>query len=418
MTTPCPHSKGLATPNPKETMNTHRYYTDAYTNTFTANITERVEENNKIAIILDQTYFYPTSGGQPHDTGTINGVAVVDVTVREADGAIVHWLAGAVDEGEITAVIDWQRRFDHMQQHTGQHILSQAFIQIGNAETVGFHLSPETVTIDLNVGKISPSQLEKVEQLANQIVFENRPINVRLVSLEEAHTLPLRKIPPTRDGRLRLVDIENFDLNACGGTHVDRTGGVGLIKIIKTERRNNQMRIEFCCGGRALADYGEKNALLLDLSVTLTTGYANVPDSVEKLREENKGNGRLLKKLRTDLLGYEAENLLKNAPLITRVFEDKDADDLRTLGRHLTQHDGVITLLGSVADGKVQLLFSRHADAEGDMNQLLRVAFGEIRGGGGGSASLAQGGGPLVEKTAVEQAIACAAEKLSIVNGQ
>jgi len=398
-------------------MNSRRYYTDAYTSTFSANITERIEENNKVAIILDQTYFYPTSGGQPHDTGSVsndagNSVAVIDVTVREADGAIVHWLNGNVEMGEITAVIDWQRRFDHMQQHTGQHILSQAFIQIANAETVGFHLSQETVTIDLNVEKVSASQLEKVEQLANKIVFENRPISVRFVSLEEAHTLPLRKIPPTRDGRLRLVDIENFDLNACGGTHVDRTGGVGLIKIIKSERRNNQVRIEFCCGNRALVDYSAKNTILLDLSATLTTGYANVPDSVEKLREENKQNGRLLKKLKTDLLGYEAENLLKNGNLITHVFDDKGADDLRTLGRQLTQHAGVIALLGSVADGKVQLLFGRHADADGDMNQLLRVAFGEIRGGGGGSPTLAQGGGPLVEKTAVEKAIACAVEEL------
>lgn len=393
-------------------MNRRRYYTDAATSKFTANISERVEENGRFAIILDQTYFYPTSGGQPHDTGTINGAAVVDVTVRETDGAILHWLDGAVDDGTITAVIDWQRRFDHMQQHTGQHILSQAFIQIANAETVSFHLSPETVTIDLNVAQVNPSQLARVEQLANQIVFENRPIGVRFVTLAEARTLPLRKIPPTRDGRLRLVEIENFDLNACGGTHVERTGGVGLIKIIKSERRNEQVRIEFCCGGRALADYGTKNALLLDLSATLTTGYANIPDSVEKLREENKQNGRLLKKLRTDLLGYEAEQLLKNGSLITHVFDDKDADDLRLLGRQLSQHDGIVALLGSTAGGKVQLLFSRHADAGGDMNQLLRVAFREISGGGGGSPILAQGGGPLVEKRAVEKAIACAAENI------
>ncbi len=268
------------------------------------------------------------------------------------------------------------------------------------------------MTIDLNVAKVSPSQLEKVEQLANQIIFENHPISVRFVSLEEAQTLPLRKIPPTRDGRLRLVDIENFDLNACGGTHVDRTGGVGLIKIIKSERRAEQLRIEFCCGGRALADYGVKNTILFDLSTALTTGYTNIPASVEKLREENKGNGRLLKKLKTDLLRYEAEALLTEGKLITRVFDDKDANDLRTLGKQLSQHDGVIALLGSTAGGKVQLLFSRHADADGDMNQLLRVAFGEIRGGGGGSASLAQGGGPMVGKTAVEQAIACAAKEI------
>ncbi len=396
-------------------MDKRPYYTNAYTHSFNAAIIEKVEGNG---IILDHTYFYPTSGGQPHDTGTINGIAVVNVTIREEDEAVLHWTEEEVTESEATAVIDWNRRFDHMQQHTGQHILSQAFIQTAVAETVSFHLSDDTVTIDLSVPQLSSQQIEKAEQLANQIVFENRPITTRFVSLEEAKTLSLRKIPPTRDGRVRLVKIEAFDLNACGGTHVDHTGSVGLIKIIKSERQAGQVRIEFCCGHRALADYGIKNTILFDLSATLTTGYANLPASIEKLRAENKQNGRLLKKLKTDLLRYEADELVKNGrllgnnTLITHVFDDKDGNDLRTLGKQLSQHKDTIALLGSVAGGKVQLLFSRHADADGDMNQLLRVAFQEIKGGGGGSPTLAQGGGGMMEKTAVEQAIARAVEGL------
>ncbi len=396
-------------------MSKRPYYTDSYTTSFNARIVETTENNG---IILDQTYFYPTSGGQPHDTGTINGIAVVDVTVREADGDIVHWMEDGVEGEEVTAVIHWPRRFDHMQQHTGQHILSQAFIQTVNAETVSFHLSDETVTIDLNAASLSRRQLAEAEKLANQIVFENRAISTRFVTLDEAKTLPLRKIPPVRDGRLRLVEIDSFDLNACGGTHVERTGSVGLIKIVKSERQAGQIRIEFRCGYRALADYDEKNRILSALSTTLTTGYKTVPASVEKLRAENKENGRLLKKLNIDLLRYEADEMVKNGrplgsgTLITRVFEDKSGGDLRTLGIQLSKHDGVIALLGSIAGNKTQLLFSRHANAAGDMNQLLRAAFQKIRGGGGGSPTLAQGGGGKMEKTAVEQAIAHAIEQL------
>ncbi len=396
------------------------YYTDSYTHSFTAQVIEKMEDHT---IILDHTYFYPASGGQPHDTGIINGVAVMDVTIREADGAVLHWMEKKVMGNEATAVINWDRRFDHMQQHTGQHILSRAFIQTAVSETavpetVSFHLSDDTVTIDLNVPQLSSRQIEEAERLANKIVFENRLITTRFVSLEEAKRLPLRKIPPARNGRLRLVDIESFDLNACGGTHVERTGSVGLIKIIKLERQARQVRIEFRCGYRALIDYKEKNTVLSDLSTALSTNYVDVPVSLEKLQTENKKNGRLLKKLKSDLLSYEADEMVKNGrllgrcTLITHVFNDKDGNDLRTLGKQLCQHKNVIALLGSTAGDKTQLLFSRHVDADGDMKQLLRVAFQEIRGGGGGSCTFAQGGGEMAGKTAVKKALARAEEEL------
>ena len=253
------------------------YYQNAYTTRFEAKIVERVREEGQTAVILDQTYFYPTSGGQPFDTGTINNLPVTNVTIREKDEAVLHWLdTKELWQDEIVGQINWPRRFDHMQQHTGQHILSQSFIQIAQAETVGFHLSDNTLTIDLHTTKLSPTQIEETEYLANQIIWQNRPIHIRLVTQEQAKKLALRKLPPVRQGKLRLIEIDKFDLTACGGTHVQHTGEVGIIKIVKLERQNNQLRVEFCCGQRALHDYRLKNSISNQLSAELTTGMGEV----------------------------------------------------------------------------------------------------------------------------------------------
>ncbi len=394
------------------TMNERLYYHDAYTNQFTAVITDRISENGRYAVALNQTYFYPTSGGQPFDRGTLNGLPVVDVTIRAEDGAILHWLDGAAPkEDEVTAVIDWPRRFDHMQQHTGQHILSQAFIRIAEAQTIGFHLSDDTVTIDLDVNSLTGEELNRVEQLANQIVWENRPINIHMVTRAEAEKMPVRKIPPAQTGKIRLVDIENFDLTACGGTHVSRTGGVGLIKIVKLERRRENVRVEFRCGGRALADYDSKNNTVQELMAVLTTGQEALGTAVTTLQDENKTNQRIIKKLRNSLLETEAAQMLQTGQklgdfiLISQVFDENEGVNLRQLGTHLTQNPGVVALLGTVGS-KSQLLFCRSNNAPGDMNLLLKEALKQLGGGGGGSAMMAQGGGPVVDNGRLTQILA------------
>ncbi len=394
------------------TMNERLYYHDAYTKQFTAVITDRISENGRFAVTLNQTYFYPTSGGQPFDRGTLNGLPVVDVTIRAEDGVVLHWLAGAAPkEDEVTAVIDWPRRFDHMQQHTGQHILSQAFIRIAEAQTIGFHLSDDTVTIDLDVNALTGEELNRVEQLANQIVWENRPININMVTRAEVEKMPIRKIPPAQTGKIRLVDIENFDLTACGGTHVSRTGGVGLIKIVKLERRRENVRVEFRCGGRALADYGSKNETVQELMAVLTTGQEALVTAVTSLQDENKTNQRLIKKLRNSLLETEAAQMLQNGQnlgdfiLISRVFDENEGVNLRQLGTHLIQNPGVVALLGA-AGTKSQLLFCRSDNAPGDMNLLLKEALKQLGGGGGGTAMMAQGGGPAVENGRLTQILA------------
>ncbi|MEJ2753492.1 MAG: alanyl-tRNA editing protein, partial [Chloroflexota bacterium] len=200
-------------------MGERSYYTDSYTSEFPARVVETQQTEGAFAVVLDRSYFYPTSGGQPNDTGTIDGIPVIDVQVRKEDGAILHMVESLPQSEEVTAAIDWRRRFDHMQQHTGQHILSQAFIQTHGAQTIGFHLSDETATIDLDVNKIDQEAINKAEDLANRVVWQNRPVVVRWATRQEAERLPLRKIPENGGEKLRLIDIVNFDLTACGGTH-------------------------------------------------------------------------------------------------------------------------------------------------------------------------------------------------------
>ncbi|MCB9422139.1 MAG: alanyl-tRNA editing protein [Ardenticatenaceae bacterium] len=393
-------------------MNHRLYYQDAYTTEFTAVITDRIIENGRFAVTLDQTYFYPTSGGQPFDKGTLDGRSVIDVTVREEDGAVLHWLDGAMPENNaVTAVIDWPRRFDHMQQHTGQHILSQAFIRIAEAYTIGFHLSDDTVTIDLNVNKLSAEQLNQVEQLANDIVWQNRPVHIQLVTRAEAEKMPIRKIPPTPTNEIRLIGIEDFDLTACGGTHVLRTGSVGLIKIVKVERRGETTRIEFRCGGRAVSDYGRKNDTIQELMTALTTGQESLVTAVSSLQDENKNSQRTIKKLQSNLLEYQAAQMIHAGQktgefiLISQVFDENEGINLRHLGQHLTQQSGVVALLATTGT-KSQLLFCRSDNAPGDMNTLLKEALNQIDGRGGGSAVMAQGGGPGVENGRLSQILA------------
>jgi len=242
------------------------YYDDSYLRHFTAQVVESTKVKGRPAVILDRTAFYPTSGGQPHDRGLINGIPVINVIERK-DGTVVHVLEEPLP-GEVTTVegeIDWERRFDHMQQHTGQHILSQACLQRLKAETVGFHLGADYATIDLNKAPLSEKKLEAAEALANAVVFANRPVVARFVSKEELAAMPLRK-PPAVEGPIRIVTVEGFDWSPCGGTHVRATGEVGVIKIVRYERRGAETRLTFLCGERAWRDYHQKNRLLRRLA--------------------------------------------------------------------------------------------------------------------------------------------------------
>lgn len=396
-------------------MSVRRYYHDAFTTTFSATATEKIIQGEQVLITLDQTYFYPTSGGQPADTGQLGKAQVLDVFIRESDGAILHRLDHDIaTEGPLLAQVNWARRFDHMQQHTGQHILSQAFIRTAQAETVGFHLGDSSVTIDLDQIHLTADQIRAAETLANQIIWENRPVLIQFSSQAEARTLPLRKIPANSSELLRLIEIVDFDLTACGGTHVAATGSVGLIKLLKTERRGEKLRVEFCCGRRAWQDYAQKQRIVTDLMAEFTTGAEQVAEAVRRLRAEASQMQRTLKKTQAAQQQLMAQRLVATGKqvgdwtVVTQLFGPDDETDLKGLAAQLSQQANVLALLG-MAGPKSQLVFARGAAAPADMKQLLRLAFSELgQGGGGGSAAFAQGGGGAATIEQVRQALAAA----------
>jgi len=396
------------------------YYPDSYSTTFHARVVERLTHNDAPAVVLDRSAFYPTGGGQPHDTGTLNRVSVVDVLEREDDQAILHIIPSAelqdvLQPGEqVQGEIDWTRRFDHMQQHTGQHLLSQAFVHIADADTVGFHLSDDYSTIDLNKDVLGDERIMRAEALANQIVFENRPVLARFLEPDAATALPLRKMPPARDS-MRIVQIDGFDWSACGGTHVAHTGEIGLVKVVRSERRGSDTRITFLCGHRALTHYHTLNSLARDLALHLTVGIEELPEAIERLQAECRLVRKERDRLRELLLDYEAAALTAGAQLIgpvslvRKVFEKREMEEVRRLATRIANHPGHVALL-SVKGDKAQLIFARSADLSYDMRPLLQEACNLVGGGGGGGPELAQGGGSRPER--LEEALGYATDLL------
>jgi alanyl-tRNA synthetase len=393
------------------------YYEAPFLTHFTAKVLERLEWEGQPAVVLDRTAFYPTGGGQPHDVGTIDGVAVHDVVERPEDGAVVHLLSGDLASQQIEAEVDWPRRLDLMQQHTGQHILSAAFVVHLGANTVGFHLSDEYATIDLDRAPLSDAELAAVEALANDVVFEDRPVQARFVPDEEVSSLALRK-PLAHEGPVRIVEIPGFDASACGGTHIEATGQVGLIKITRSERRGTETRVEFLCGGRALADYQAKNALVMELAREYTVGHWELADMVHRLSDELKETRRELRTTRDGLLDAQASALWHEADLLgdMRVvrahFPGRTPDDVKHLAQRLVDHTRTVALLAAGGEGEAKgyFAFARSEDVDLHMGTLLRRACEAVGGRGGGRADFAQGGGPAA--TLVAEALDVAFQSL------
>ncbi|NUQ02420.1 MAG: hypothetical protein HUU31_00890 [Anaerolineae bacterium] len=396
------------------------YYDDSYTTTFTARILERLEIDSRPAVVLDRTYFYPTGGGQPNDLGTISGCEVIDVQSRQVDNAVCHVLAQTPDTDDAECHIDWQRRFDHMQHHTGQHVLSQAFVLVAAANTVGFHLSSDSVTIDLDRTDLNEGEIDHVEDEANRIVFEDRGVRTRVIEPDQADGVRMRRVPEARaTGGLRVVEILDFDQTACGGTHVARTGEIGIIKIVKVEKRGDKLRIEFRCGRRALRDYHERTRVTNLLAGDLTCPLGEMPEAVARLRRELKDSQRRLKAAQSELLSAERLSLLMNAEVVDQVrwvvavFADRDVGTLRALASALVQEQGVAALLGSAGE-RSALVLARSADLAFDMAQAFRAAAdGGLSLRGGGQDALAQGGGGGCTREEMARALAAARSALS-----
>jgi alanyl-tRNA synthetase len=378
------------------TMTLRLYYKDAYCTEFDARIVRSLQgDSGTTGIILDRTCFYPASGGQPSDQGTLDGQPVLQVV--EQNGEIVHWIPGKLRGPSAHGRIDWTRRFDHMQQHTGQHILSQAFLRNLGAQTVGFHLGEELSTLDLDLPFLEAAQAEAVEELANEIVFSNLPVIVRFVGPEELATLELRKAP-TVERDIRVVEVEGFDRSPCGGTHFSRTGEVGPIAVRKWERRGQQTRVEFLCGWRALRDYRWKTATINELALAFSVKDRELSDSVGRLMQEAADNRRELFRLRDGLLPAEAAKLLTEATrwsdirIVLRVFDDRDPQQVRKLASLITEGQKAIALLGMSGE-RARLVFGCSEDSGVDMAALLKKTCLAFGGSGGGKPHLAQGGG-------------------------
>jgi alanyl-tRNA synthetase len=392
------------------------YLSDPYCTTFDAQVMETQLHPDRLAVVLDRTAFYPTGGGQPHDTGTLNGAQVIEVVERDHDAAVVHLLPteGWLSDDQARAEIDWSRRFDHMQQHTGQHILSQAFVHMADADTVGFHMSGSYSTIDLNRETLSDDDLTRAESLANQIVFDDRPVSSNFVTLEEARQLPLRK-PPALKGAIRIVLVEGFDWSACGGTHVARTGAVGIIKVVHSERRRPETRLTFLCGRRALAHYAGLNRMTSDMGRRLTVAVEDLPATIERLQNEAHSNRKEKERLHQSLLDHEAAALATGSQLVgsisvvSQVFEGRVLEDIRQLASRIASQPGHIALLG-LRGKKAQIVFACAPELDYDMRRLLQDTSRQVGGGGGGSPDMAQGGG--CDPARLEEALQHAVELL------
>jgi alanyl-tRNA synthetase len=372
------------------------YYTDPYLTEFDAQVLQVITTpDGRPALVLDRTAFYPTSGGQPFDTGAIAAARVVDVIERD-DGAILHVVEAGIELGPVRGCIDWDRRFDHMQQHTGQHVLSAAFDRVPGVPTVSFHLGAEASTIDL-AREVSSQDIERAEDEANRIVWTDRPVTIRFADAEEAARLPLRK-ESAREGVLRLIEVADVDLSACGGTHVARTGAIGIIAVGSTERFRGGTRIEFFCGGRALRAHRRLRDVVSDSIKVLSVAPGELPSGIERLQGEMKELRRQAKDFQSRLASHEADALASRAEPIGPVrfaiaaLEGWDTGGLKHIASAIVARPGHAALLVS-SPAPSFIVVARSSDAALDAGALLKQMVARFGGKGGGRPDLAQGGG-------------------------
>lgn len=377
------------------------YYQDATISEFQATVMKTGSDENRNYIVLDNTAFYPTGGGQPHDTGWISDIEIIDV--EKVDDEIRHYTTADVSNisGEISAKLNWTRRFDHMQQHTGQHILTAAFVELFDIATTSFHLGTELVTIDLNVSDVTDAQLAAAEQRANEIILENRPVETKWVTKEELANYNLRKDVKV-DEDIRLVIIPDFDYNGCGGTHPTSTGQVGLLKILATEKMKQQIRVHFVCGKRVLDQLAMRKNVLSDVARQLSASEEQAAGAMRKFATAAKQTEKSLKEAQDALLQFEAKELASEA-VAARTFENRSIQDLQKLARFITEHnEQAIALLVATNDDKLQFVAARGKAQATSMKTISAAALPLINGKGGGNDALVQGGG---EKSITAEAL-------------
>ncbi len=403
------------------------YYTDPFLQIFEARVVEVRATANGTAVVLDRSAFYPTSGGQRFDTGWLGSstagdeprIRVVNVEEDEATGAVLHYVedAGRLQSGDLLqGAIDAERRHDHRQQHSGQHVLSAAFERLYDFATVSFHMGDESCTIDLATDAVSPAQLAATERLANEIVFEDRPVEIRFATPEEARTMGVRKIPAAEREKLRLIDIANFDLNACGGTHVRGTGQIGSILLRKTEKVRQGVRVEFVCGLRAVATARRDFTTLTDAAAVFSTHIHEVAQQARKVLDEAKAAQKVQSKLLEEVAELQAEKFLQSATelpsgakLVVQFFADRDLAFIKMLAQKITRARQSVALL-SCGGSQPSLVFAQSPGLSNDMGGLIKQMLAKLGTRGGGNKDMAQGGAPDADRA--EHAIVDAAAEL------
>src|SRR5947209_19398782 len=397
------------------------YYTDSHLVEFDACVVAvTADAEGRAAVVLDRTAFYPTGGGQPADTGLLGGARVVDCVEAEG-GEVLHVVEGSAPQAGacVRGVVDWPRRLDHVQQHTGQHILSQAFVELYGAQTRSFRMMADACEIDVDLRDPSDARVERAVDRANEVVWGDRAVRVHNVTPEQAALMPLRK-DSAREGELRVIEIEGFDFSPCGGTHARRTGEVGVVVARHWERAKGLVRVTFAARGRAVEGYRRANRTARAVAALFSTGRDEAAEAAARLQEENKLMLRRLRAAEELAARAEAREILEatdggttetagDVTVVARVFEGRDAESLRRLAAALAAHAGLVALLGSREESGARLVFARSPDASADVNALMREACQVLEGRGGGRPDMAQGGGPRAEK--LSEAIEAAARK-------
>lgn len=375
------------------------YYQDPYLGRFTAKVLQTgKDDKEQLYVVLDQTAFYPTGGGQPFDTGTLNDIPVYDV--EEIDGEIRHYIKETIAVGEeCVGEINWDRRIDHMQQHAGQHILSAAFEEELGFKTVSFHLGKEICSIDLATDRLLEQEAMEAEKMANIIILENRPIETRWVSKEELVNFQLRKEVAVTEN-IRLVIIPDFDYNGCGGTHPKSTGQVGAIKILHWEKQKKHIRLYFICGKRVREELHKKHQVIQDLTALLSVPQEQLVEATKRVVDQTKELEKTVTDLKSQLVEYEANGYIAKSiqnngyEIIKEVFYNRPMSELQQLAKRISSNsNNTITVFVNETDEKLQIVCARDTGLQLSMNQLVKEALPSINGKGGGTDRIAQGGG-------------------------
>ena len=377
------------------------FYQDPYITTFIAQKLMQSTDDVGQYIVLDQTAFYPTGGGQPHDTGTLNGVNVIDVI--EIDGEIRHYVDTTLPESEeVRGKIDWERRYDHMQQHAGQHILSAAFEDQVGYQTVSFHLGQEICTIDLDVLSLEGEEVEKAEAFANGVIQHNHPIETKWVQEEALIQYPLRKQVAVSD-HIRLVMIPGVDYSGCGGTHPSTTGQVCAISILKWEKQKKLTRVHFVCGNRVLDQLRDKQTIVQGLTNVLNVPQSDLVEASNRVVVQAKEYEKTIEELKDHLLDFKAKELLDSADtihnqkVVQMISKEYGMKELQKLAKTiLKEAPSVVVFLLSEMENKLQIVCGTGAELNLDMNVTLKEVLPLINGKGGGKKDFAQGGGEAI----------------------